>query len=242
MESKKNDNVKIENFSKFFFQLGLVFSLLVVHLSLEHKVSERSMSELVAGNTHNELIEDIPITERLEMVKPPPPPPAAPEVIEIVEDKTDIEETVLESTETDENQVIEITEIDDIEEVIEEEIVVEDVPFAIIEEAPIYPGCKGSKKEKKQCFIAKIKAHVGKKYNIGLAQELGLVQGKKKLYVLFKIDQNGDVVNIQARGPHKRLEQEAVKVIKQLPKMTPARQRDRPVGVKYVLPITFDVQ
>ena len=242
METKKNDNVKIENFSHLFFQLGLVLSLLVVHLSLEHKIVERNINELVGASHQNDLIEDIPITERIELIKPPPPPPAAPEVIEIVEDKTDIEETVLESTETDENQAIEVIEIDEIDEVVEEEIVVEDVPFAIIEEAPIYPGCKGTKAEKKQCFITKIKEHVGRKYNTGLAQELGLTKGKKKLYVQFKIDHKGNIVEIRARGPHKRLEREAVKVIELLPQMIPARQRNRAVGVRYVLPITFDVQ
>jgi len=242
MDAKKNDNAKIEKYSTLFFELGLVLALLIVYLSLEHKVMERNLSELANISNQEELIEDIPITERIEMVKPPPPPPPAPEKIEIVEDETEIQETVLESTETDQDQAVEVIEIDEIDEVVEEEAVVEDVPFAIIEEAPIFPGCKGTKAQKKQCFVDKIKEHVGKKFNINLAQELGLSKGKKKLYVLFRIDRKGNVSDIQARGPHKRLESEALKTVKTLPKMTPAKQRGVPVGVKYVLPITFDVQ
>ena len=241
MEIKKSESAKLENYSKIFLQLGLILSLLIVYFSLEYKVFEREIDDL-QGNVNQEEIEEIiPITERIEQVKPPPPPPPAPEVIEIVQDQEEIEETVLESTETDETEAVEV-EITDIEEVVEEEEVIEEVPFAVIEEAPIYPGCKGSKAQRKQCLQDKIKAHVYKKYNIGLAEELGLEPGKKKVYVLFKIDHRGDIVNVQARGPHARLEKEAVRVVQSLPKMIPAKQRGKAVSVKYTLPITLEVR
>jgi len=241
MEIKKNENAKLENYSKLFLQLGLVLSLLIVYLGMEYKVYEREIDSL-RGFVNEEVIEEIiPITERIEQVKPPPPPPPAPEVIEIVQDQAEIEETVLESTETDESEAIEI-EITDIEEVVEDEDIIEEVPFAVIEEAPIYPGCKGSKAQRKKCLQEKIKEHVFKKYNIGLAEELGLEPGKKKVYVLFKIDHRGDIVNVQARGPHARLEKEAIRVVKTLPKMIPAKQRGKAVSVKYTLPITLEVR
>ena len=101
--------------------------------------------------------------------------------------RKEVEETVLESTETDENEAVEVEEI---EEVVEEEEVLDDVPFAIIEDAPVYPGCKGSKAAKKKCLQEKIKKHVNRKYNTGLAGDLGLDPGKKKVYVQFKIDKH----------------------------------------------------
>ena len=241
MEIKKNENAKLENYSKLFLQLGMVLSLLIVYLGMEYKVYEREIDQLQGNINQDEIEEIIPITERIEQVKPPPPPPPAPEVIEIVQDQEEIEETVLESTETDESEAVEV-EITDIEEVVEEEDIIEEVPFAVIEEAPIYPGCKGSKAQRKQCLQDKIKEHVFKKYNIGLAEELGLEPGKKKVYVLFKIDHRGDIVNVQARGPHARLEKEAVRVVKTLPKMIPAKQRGKAVSVKYTLPITLEVR
>ena len=241
MEIKKNENAKLENYSKLFLQLGLVLSLLIVYLGMEYKVYDREI-DILQGVVNEEVIEEIiPITERIEQVKPPPPPPPAPEVIEIVQDQAEIEETVLESTETDESEAVEI-EITDIEEVVEDENIIEEVPFAVIEEAPIYPGCKGSKAQRKKCLQVKIKEHVFKKYNIGLAEELGLDPGKKKVYVLFKIDHRGDIVNVQARGPHARLEKEAIRVVKLLPKMKPAKQRGKAVSVKYTLPITLEVR
>ena len=241
MEIKKNENARLENYSKLFLQLGLVLSLLIVYLGMEYKVYEREIDSLRGVVTEEVIEEIIPITERIEQVKPPPPPPPAPEVIEIVQDEAEIEETVLESTETDESEAVEI-EITDIEEVVDEEDIIEEVPFAVIEEAPIYPGCKGSKAQRKKCLQEKIKEHVFKKYNIGLAEELGLEPGKKKVYVLFKIDHKGDIVNVQARGPHARLEKEAIRVVKTLPKMIPAKQRGKAVSVKYTLPITLEVR
>ena len=240
MEIKKNENAKLENYSKLFLQLGLVLSLLIVYIGMEYKVYDREIDSL-RGVINEEVMEEIiPITERIEQVKPPPPPPPAPEVIEIVQDQAEIEETVLESTETDESEAVEI-EITDIEEVVEDEDIIEEVPFAVIEEAPIYPGCKGSKAQRKKCLQVKIKEHVFKKYNVSLAEELGLEPGKKKVYVLFKIDHRGDIVNVQARGPHARLEKEAIRVVKLLPKMKPAKQRGKAVSVKYTLPITLEV-
>ena len=241
MEIKKNINARLEEHSKTFIQLGLVLALLIVYFSLEYKVYERNVDDLIGSFAEEEITEDIPITERIEQIKPPPPPPPAPERIEVVQDEQEIEETVLESTETDENEAVEVIEINEIDEVVEDEDIIEDVPFAIIEEAPIYPGCTGSKAERKKCLQEKIKQHVNKKYNTALSQELGLEPGKKRVHVLFKIDHKGDIVDVRARGPHARLEKEAIRVVKLLPKMKPAKQRGRAVGVKYALPITLNV-
>ena len=239
MEIKKSPKANLEKFSTIFIQLGLVLALLVVYLGIEHKTFERDLDLLGSLTTEEVEEEDIPITERIEQIKPPPPPPPAPEVIEVVEDEKEVEETVLESTETDENEAVEVEEI---EEVVEEEEVIEDVPFAIIEDAPVFPGCTGSKAQKKKCLQDKIKKHVNRKYNTGLAGDLGLDPGKKKVYVQFKISKTGNISEVRARGPHKRLEKEAIRVVKLLPKMIPGKQRGRAVGVKYTLPITLLVE
>ena len=236
----KSKKARIESYSKIFFQLGLVLALLVVYLSIEWKSFDRYVSEMNMVNFQDEDVQDIPITERIIEIKPPPPPPPAPEKIQIVADLEEIEETVLETTETDETDAIEIIEIEAIEEVEEEEII-ENIPFAIVEEVPIYPGCTGTKEQKRQCLQDKIRIHVNKKYNLNLPQELGLSPGKKKVFVLFKIDKDGNISDARARGPHKRLEKEAIRVVNLLPKMTPGKQRGRSVSVSYTLPITLIV-
>ncbi|MEN8123555.1 MAG: energy transducer TonB [Bacteroidota bacterium] len=239
MEPKKNPKANLENHNKQFMLLGLALALLLIYVGIEWKTFDRTIEDLGVANMAIEEEIDIPITERIQEVKPPPPPPPAPEKIEIVEDEAEIEETVLESTETDESEAVVVEEI---EEVVEEEEVMEDVPFAIIEEVPVYPGCKGSNAEKKKCLQDKVQKLVNKNFNTGLANDLGLSPGRKKIYVQFKIDKTGNIVNIRARGPHARLEKEAVRVVQKIPKMTPGKQRNRPVGVKYTLPITLVVE
>lgn len=239
MEVKKNPKANLENYSVLFMQLGLLLALLVTYLGIEFKSYDRTVADLGNVALQEEVEEDIPITERIEQVKPPPPPPPAPEKIEVVEDEKQVEETVLESTETDEKEAV---KVEDIQEVVEDEPVIEDVPFAIIEDAPIFPGCKGSKAELKKCLQENIDKLVRNKYNVDLANELGLEPGKKKVYVQFKIDKSGNITDVMARGPHARLEKEAIRVVQLLPKMIPGKQRGRPVGVKYTLPITLLVQ
>lgn len=237
---KKSRKARLSPYRKLFFQLGLILTLLLIYVALEWKTVDRNISDFDPLSIQTEEFIEIPVTQRILKVKPPPPPPA-PEKIEIVANEKDIIETVLETTETDETEFVEVQEYEDIEEIIEEEELEKDIPFAIIEEAPVYPGCKGNKDELKLCLQEKINKHVFKNFKTELAQELGLTVGKKKVYVQFKIDKTGKIVNIRARGPHARLEKEAIRVVSLLPKMTPGRQRTKPVGVSYTLPITLEV-
>jgi len=238
MQIKKNPKANLENYTRIFMQLGLVLALLVVYLAIEKKTYDRVIGDLgpVVLN-----MEDDEQTVEIEQVKPPEPqapPPPAPDKIEVVEDEEEIEETVIESTETDETEAVEV----EIIEVEEEEEVMEDVPFAIIEDVPVYPGCKGNKEKLRACLQEKITRHVNKKFNAELASDLGLSPGVKRIFVMFKISKSGNITDVQARAPHVKLQEEAIRVVKLLPKMTPGKQRGRPVGVKYSLPIAFKVE
>lgn len=236
---KKRYKARLSPHRKLFFQLGLVLTLLIIYIVLEWKTMDRYVQEFNDVSFETEEFIDIPVTQRIQEIKPPPPPPPAPERIEIVADEEDIEETVLESTETDETEFVVVEEIEAIEEIIEAEEIEKDIPFAIIEEPPIYPGCSGTKEQKKKCMQDRITMHVSKYFRSELAQELGLTAGKKKVYVQFKIDKSGEITDIRARGPHARLEKEAIRVVELLPNMTPGKQRTRPVRVSYTLPITL---
>ena len=239
MEIKKNPKSNLENYSKLFMQIGLVLALFITYAAIEKKTYDRNIGDLGSANMTAEMEEETVITEVKEPVKPKTPPPPAPEKIEIVEDEKEVEETVIESTETDENEAVEIEEIVEVEEV---EEVIEDVSFMIIEDVPVFPGCKGSKSELKACFSKKVQKHFSRKFNTDLPNELGLSSGRKRVFIGFKIDKQGNVVNINARAPHPKIKSEVIKVMKQLPKMKPGRQRGKPVGVKYSIPFTLLVE
>ncbi|QTE24366.1 energy transducer TonB [Polaribacter cellanae] len=239
MEIKKNPKSNLENYSKIFMQIGLVLALFVTYAAIEKKTYDKVIGDLGVVNMNAEMEEDIPITERVEPVKPKTPPPPTPEKIEVVEDEKEVEETVIESTETDETEAVEVEEIVEVAEV---EEVVEDVSFMIIEDVPVFPGCKGNKQQLKDCFSKMVQKHFLRKFDAELPNELGLSPGRKRVSIMFKIDKSGNVVNVQARAPHPKIKEEVLKVMKLLPKMKPGKQRGKPVGVKYSIPFTLLVE
>lgn len=239
MEPKKNPKADLTRRSVLFLQLGLILVLFITWQAIEWKTYDRD--DIDTGQLDMDELDDeeIPITEMQNTPPPPPPPPPAPEIIEVVEDEEDVEEDEIESTETDMEEIVEVEEVE--EAPVEEEV--EDVPFAVIENVPVFPGCEDfdTNEEKKQCMSQKIQQHVNREFNKDLGSELGL-SGVNRVIVQFKIDEKGDIVNIQSRAPHPRLEREAARVIQKLPKMTPGKQRGKEVGVMYSLPIVFQVQ
>lgn len=237
MEPKKNPKADVSRNGSIYFAVGLALMLFLTYTSLNYKTYDKSDIDIGKLNLDDELDEEIPIIEQIIPPPPPPPPPAAPEVIEVVEDEEEVEETVIESTETDQEEEIEVEEIE-VEEVYEDV----EVPFAVIENVPEYPGCeRGTNAEKRKCMSDKIAKFVQRKFNTDLAGDLGL-SGRQRISVIFKIDKNGNVTGVRSRAPHPRLEKEAARVINMLPKMKPGRQRGKAVTVPYSLPITFQVQ
>ena len=123
----------------------------------------------------------------------------------------------------------------------EEEFEDVDVPFAVIEDVPIFPGCERvAKSKRRDCFQEQINKHIRKNFRYPeIAQEMG-IQGR--VYVNFVIDKDGSITSIRMRGPDKNLEKEAQRIIAKLPRMTPGKQRGRAVRVPFSIPITFRLQ
>ena len=234
MQPKKNPKADLNKNRNLYFVMGLTLVLGVTWGAIEYKTYEK-VFDLAALDMLEDDDEDIPITEQLKTPPPPPPPPPAPEVIEVVEDEEEVEETVIESTETDQDEII----IEEIE--VEEEFDDIDVPFAVIEDVPIFPGCESvAKSERRACFQEQMNKHIRRNFRYPeIAQEMG-IQGR--VYVNFIIAKDGSITNIRMRGPDKNLENEAQRIISRLPQMTPGKQRGRAVRVPFSIPITFRLQ
>lgn len=234
MELKKNPKADVGKNSGLYFVIGLALVLLIVWRGLEYKKYDADTNYDISMNVEDQLDEEVPMTEQLK-TPPPPPPPAAPEVIEVVEDEEEVEETVIESTETSQEE-----EVMEIEEVAVEEVDEDlSIPFAVIEDVPVFPGCEGAS-NKKDCFQDKMQDHIKRNFRYPeIAQEMG-IQGR--VAVMFTIQKDGSIGDIRLRGPDKNLEAEALRIINKLPKMTPGKQRGRPVKVPFSIPITFKLQ
>jgi len=237
MSTKKHPKANLENYSKLFVQLGLVLSLLVVYVLLQNKTFEKNGADIYTDN--RVLIDDTPPIIEYKVENPKPKKKVILGVIKTIKDDTPQEEDIIQIIKID-DPVKEPTFI----KVAEEETIDENdgVPIILVEEAPLFPGCKGTKEERKACFTKQIGRFVNRKFNAGLAEELGLSPGVQRIHTLFKIDKNGYIVDVAARAPHKKLQQEAIRVINLLPKMEPGKQQGKSVVVKFALPITFKIQ
>ena len=233
MQPKKNPKADLNKNSSLYFAIGLCAILFISWQAIEWKTYDRTNYAYQALDVDADDDEEVPLTEQLK-TPPPPPPPPAPEIIEVVEDEEEVEETIIESTETTQEEIIEEVEV------IEEDFDV-DVPFAIIEDVPVYPGCENvPKSQRRDCFQEKIQRHINRNFRYPeIAQEMG-IQGR--VYVQFIISKDGSITGIRTRGPDKNLEKEAQRIIEMLPTMTPGKQRGRPVRVPFSIPITFRLQ
>ncbi|MFT6369750.1 MAG: protein TonB [Maribacter sp.] len=234
MEPKKNPKADLTKNSSLYFVLGLAAVMLLTYVAFEWKTYDKTNEYDTSMNVDDLLDEEVPMTEQLK-TPPPPPPPQAPEIIEIVEDEEEVEETIIESTETSQDE--EIIEVDDV--VVDEMDEDLDVPFSVIEDVPVFPGCE-KESDKRACFNKMIQKHISKNFRYPeIAQEMG-VQGR--VNIMFVIQKDGSIGNVRMRGPDKNLEKEAARIIGKLPKMTPGKQRGRAVRVPFSIPITFKLQ
>ena len=230
MEVKKTSKASLENKRLLFVEIGFVVSLLVVWGAFSYTSSEKAEAVLEAETVVVEEEEMIPITQET----PPPPPeiakiPVLSDQIDIVDDEIEVSDDLFMNLEDDANMGVEI--MDYVEEVEEEVVEEEAIPFQLIEDKPMFQGKDANyftKWVNQQLVYPEI------------AKENG-VQGRVTLQ--FTINPDGSVSNIKVlRGVDPSLDKEAVRVVSMSPKWTPGKQRDRAVKVTYTFPVIFKLQ
>lgn len=223
METKKSNRADLEKRRLMFTQIGLIVSLALAWMVFETKSYEKQEIKSFTGKTEVIPDEFVPIT-----VQEKPQPVEKPKVVnmitivdnnEKIESEIDIDVTVKED-EPIEPTIIEITE----------EEIVEEVPFIIVENMPTFPG--GDKKMME--YVAK-----NVKYP-QLAKEMG-TQGR--VFVSFVVEKDGSISNVELlRGIGNGCDEEAIRVVKSMPKWNPGLQCGRAVRVSCNLPISFKLQ
>jgi protein TonB len=227
MEVKKTPKADLENKKSTWLLVGYVIVLGFMFVAFEW--SEHDIKIDTSQAITDVVFEDeIPITEQEEKVAPPPPPEAPPiaETLEIVDDKADVEDAVIASTEETGEKV----EVKYIPQTVEEEEPEEQTIFEVVEKMPSFPGGNAAMMQ----YLSK-----NIKYPT-ISQENG-VQGR--VVVQFVVNKDGSIVDIKVlRGVDPYLDKEAVRVVSAMPKWTPGEQRNKPVRVKYTLPVMFRLQ
>ncbi len=221
MEAKKTPKADLENKKRVFLQVGLILALVAVWSAFEWKQYERQVVDL--GVLEIDFIEeeDIPIT-RPETPPPPPPPDPSTELV-IVDDDVEIDEEFMIDTEaTVFTEVQEFTPIQVVEEEVEEDVI-----FTVVEDQPGFPGGD----EARMRFLQE-----NLRYPT-MAREAG-IQGT--VFVTFVVERDGSVTDVRVlRGIGGGLDEEAVRVVRMMPKWNPGRQRGQAVRVQFNMPIRF---
>jgi periplasmic protein TonB len=225
IDQKKSDKADLEPKKIFFMEIGLIAALALTLLAFEWKSYEKEKIETiqrVADNTPEEMIE---ITQQ-EKTPPPPAPPQQTTVIQIVENDVDITDEIEIDVEADQNtEVQEYKPVEDLGSKQEEE---EEVQiFTVVESMPSFPGGEAARIEYLNNNI---------KYP-QMARESG-IQGR--VFVTFVVERDGSVTDVKVlRGIGGGCDEEAVRVIQNMPKWEPGKQRGKPVRVQFNMPILF---
>jgi len=226
--------------------VALIISLVIASFAvggplIASIVKQRNINRYLEQTTVMEM-EDIKEIDRDEL-EPPPPPPPPPEVQEV---KFVAPKIVDELTEPD----MELQSFDDlktsaghggdvdtttrvVEVIVEQpkEKIVEEVfeSFAI-QEKPMFPGGEAE-------LIKYVAEHT--KYPV-IAQENGIEGTVYIRFVVTKTGQVGQATVMRAVDP--LLEEEALRVVKSLPKWEPGKNNGNPVNVWFIIPVKFKLQ
>lgn len=248
-EIANKHEVNLQRNSSLYFQIGVILCLLATYglfemkfkiqtpeFSKEYPLEDNAPFYMPKIFVEQKIVEEKQPDKRVVMLtdKPPIVKPddfKMPKEAEIVTPNDHITETI---------KVV--------------EVVMPDMPIPLpappevfnmkdVERVPVFPGCESASNnaERMACMSEKLTKLIQKKFNTGLASDLGL-SGVQRIQVQFKIDTKGNVTDIRTRSPYSKLEKEAERVMNLLPVMTPGMQRNTPVSVIYNLPIAFNVR
>ena len=108
---------------------------------------------------------------------------------------------------------------------------------------PILLGCETSKNiaAAKNCFSRGVQMNFSRKFDADLPKRLGLTKGRKDIYIQFKINKQGQMIDINVKAPHIEIIKEVVSVMKKMPKIEPGYQNGNSVNAKYSIPFTIIV-
>jgi len=227
MKTKKSAKANLERKRIIFFEIGLILALAIVFSAFEYGKNTNNNNLLGQASWDNNPEADMIITF---------PPPEKEEIIEpepIEKEKVIEELNVVENDEEDD--IIDIGTEDDgsgVEPIIYEPIEVpeetkETVDYYEAEIRPIFPGGEAA-------LLRFISENV--KYpEIAIRNN---VQGK--VHVEFIIDETGKVTSVKVLNdfdPY--LSREAERVVNLIPDWEPGLQRNKPVKVRFIVPIDY---
>lgn len=220
MEIKKNRKANLEKYKLMFLAISLIISIGALVSAFQYQSSSQGADFGLDQNIEEEELMEI---TRQDIKEPEPEQPQEQqqqqtiEIIEIVDNSQDINEDTEFDFEFDEDEEI------DLEEIAEED----DKIFIYVKNMPEFPGGKLALRR----YVAE---HV---VYPAVARENGI---EGTVFLRFEVTKSGKIGRVELqKGVDPLLDDEAIRVIKELPKFKPGEQNGKKVNVWYSIPVTF---
>lgn len=227
-ELKKSKKADLEGQKGTSLLMGLVVGFAFLFMAFEWSTETKKLDESF-------VVQEVIAEEEIEITRPdaapppppPPPEPAAPEQIEVVDDKVDTKFEI--QSEDDQTKVQKEVYVPPPPPKPKEEEVTEEI-FVVVEQQPEFPGGQAAMMK----FLSD-----NIRYPV-IAQENGI---HGRVVCNFVVERDGSITDVQVlRGVDPSLDKEAIRVIQQMPRWTPGKQRGSPVRVRFTLPVVFRLQ
>lgn len=235
MENVENKSISDEMQGQSWTSLliGYVLVLAAIFVAFEWTQREIKIDESNEPIYDMAVEEDmIPITKQEQPVAAPPPQaaPMTPEILDLVDNQEEIPEEEIQTTEEVNQSIVAVQGTGAPTAVVAgpPAPVVEDVDDDRILDVP----------EESAEFPGDVYAWLNKNIKYPAVCQEQNIQGR--VSVQFVINKDGSIVDVKVlRSPDDRLSAEAERVVKSMPKWKPARQGNKPVRMRYVLPVMF---
>jgi protein TonB len=221
METRKTKKSDLEKKRPVFLQLGLIISLAAAITAFEWKTPELRGTTLPTRTSQDVDVDLVPIvTQKKEL-----PKPVNTTMIKSVEDIRENIPEIKVSAEIDPDAIVmpyfpPLPETEDPE-------VVDNTPFVVVEEMPVFPGGEAALMQ----YLAKNTVYPKR------AKEAGI---SGTVYVTFVVEPDGLVSSIGVlREVTGGCTEEAIRVVSEMPRWKPGKQRGKAVRVRMNLPISF---
>ncbi len=235
MKRRKSPLVDLENKRFSFFLMGLSVALMLMIIVVNWKTVD--IRQAFLGNVEMAYEEEEVMVTQRSLQKPSPPPKVQSDKVEIVDDIIDLKVELV----IDHNDIDDSDEIEDIDVGLEstDEI----LRIEVVENKPIFPGCENETNEvdRALCFQKMMQQHIAN--NFKFPELSKRMKSEGMVIVYFVINKDGSISDVEVvKGVDEALDEEARRVINQLPTFEPAKQRGRPVRMGFKMPINARIK
>ncbi len=235
MIEKKKSSISLEKNRMAFFSAGLILVSSLSLAAFEWKtlsVKEKFSDVYADDEVHmieEEILTELPEPPKPQKIQPPAPQQArVSENIVIDERAKDDNNTVLTDINTNVDPGLEDIDFGGLG--FDGPTDTDNEPFIVVEKMPSFPG--GEVELMK--FIQK---------NVNYPWAAKEVGQEGTAYIQFIVEKNGKITNVKClRDIGFGIEDEAIRVVKKMPKWEPGEQRGNKVRVKFTIPIKFQLK